>query len=204
MPERKTGGLDWAEARARLERMMETAAQAETLSPAKAREVLDARAQELARPPPAERTASHLVEVARFRLGGQMYALSTRFLHEVLRTPELTPLPGAPPLLRGLTLLRGEVLPVVELTPLFGRPVSGLGSAVLVVGLGRAELGLCAEAVEEVTQVPRDALLPAPTALAEVGDWVSSIHRDGTIFLEGEALLGDSRLVFDISDEGAA
>ncbi|MDC0712711.1 chemotaxis protein CheW [Stigmatella sp. ncwal1] len=204
MPERKTGGLDWAEARARLERMMEHAAQAGDLSPEKAREVLDARALELARPPLSERAAGDLLEVARFRLGGQMYALATRYLHEVLRAPELTPLPGAPALLRGLTLLRGEVLPVVELTPLFGRAASGTSGTVLVMGLGRAELGLCAEAVEEVTQVPRDDLLPVPTALAEVGDWVSSIHRDGTIFLEGEALLGDSRLIFDISDEGAA
>ncbi len=72
-----------------------------------------------------ERASGTLLEVARFRSGGQEYALETRFVHEVLRGAELTPCPGAPPVLRGLTLLRGEVLPVVELAPLFGRPASG-------------------------------------------------------------------------------
>ncbi|NPC86527.1 chemotaxis protein CheW, partial [Pyxidicoccus fallax] len=31
---------------------------------------------------------------------------------------------------------------------------------------------------------------------------VSAAEPDGTLLLEGEALLGDSRLVFDLSDEG--
>lgn len=200
--EKKEGGLDWAAAYARLARLADATHGSETLAPREAQAVLDARARELARPPTPERPESERLEVARFRAGGQVYALSTRFTHEVLRAPELTPLPGAPALLRGLTLLRGEVLPLVELAPLFGRPPSGAGQTVLVVGAGRPELGLCAEEVEEVTFLSREALLPPPAALASDVGWVSGIHRDGTILLEGEALLGDSRLVFDLSEEG--
>lgn len=204
MAERKTGpGLDWEEAYARLSRLAKVTESATARTPEQAQAVLDARARELARPVVPERASGSLLEVARFRSGGQEYALETRFVHEVLRNAELTPLPGAPPLLRGLTLLRGEVLPVVELAPLFGRPPSGRGAGVLLIGLNRPELGLSVEAVEEVVLLPRDTLLPPPATLsAEAVRLVSGIHREGTLLLEGEALLGDSRLVFDLTDEG--
>ncbi|WP_224244849.1 chemotaxis protein CheW [Hyalangium gracile] len=204
MAEDKPGQvLDWEAARARLARLAEATESAGTLSPEQARAVLEARARELARTSAPEKPVGALLEVARFHSAGQAYALETRFVHEVLRAPELTPLPGAPPLLRGLTLLRGEVLPVVELAPLFGRPASGLGAVVLTVGASRADLGVCVETVEEVTLLSRDALLPPPGTLsAEAAALVSGIHRDGTLLLEGAALLGDSRLIFDVSDEG--
>ncbi len=59
------------------------------------------------------------------------------------------------------------------------------------------------EAVEEVVLLPRETLLPPPATLdAEAARLVSGIHREGTLLLEGEALLSDSRLVFDLTDEG--
>ncbi|MFP2933941.1 chemotaxis protein CheW, partial [Pyxidicoccus sp. 3LG] len=149
----------------------------------------------------AEADPGTLREVVRFRAAGQRYALESRFVLEVLRAPEVVPLPGAPPALRGLTLLHGEVLPVVELAPLFGRAPVDASGPLLVVGAGRPELGLRAEEVEEVTLLRGRELLPPPPTLAS--ELVSAADRDGTLVLEGEALLGDSRLVFELSDEGA-
>ncbi|WP_224362554.1 chemotaxis protein CheW [Hyalangium versicolor] len=195
--------LDWEAAHARLAELEQATERGEILSPEEARAILEARARELARAAVPEKPVGTRVEVARFQSAGQSYALETRFVHEVLRDMELTPLPGAPPLLRGLTLLRGEVLPVVELAPLFGRPPSGRGTVVLVVGAHRPDLGVCVEAVEEITLLPRDALLPPPSTLpAEAAALVSGIHREGTLLLEGAALLRDSRLIFDLSEEG--
>ncbi|MFP2912830.1 chemotaxis protein CheW, partial [Pyxidicoccus sp. 3LFB2] len=108
---------------------------------------------------------------------------------------------GRPPALRGLTLLHGEVLPVVELAPLFGRAPTESPGPLLVIGAGRPELGLRTEEVEEVALLKGRALLPPPTTVDT--DLVSAAEEDGTLVLEGEALLGDSRLVFDLSDEGA-
>lgn len=198
--QQKGSGLNWEEAYARLAAAAESTG---TLSPEQARAMLEARARELARPPALERSAGAQLEVARFHAGGQTYALETRFIHEVLRAPELTPLPGAPVLLCGLILLRAEVIPVVELPPLFGRPASGPGAVVLLVGAARPELGLCVEAVEEVTFLQREALLPPPPTLpVEAMDLVSGIHREGTVLLEGAALLSDSRLIFDLAEGG--
>lgn len=204
MPEERTpaGGVDWAEAYARLERLARAATDEEALAPARAVEVLEARARQLSRPLAAPAPESSLLEVVRFHDGAQAYALESRFVHEVLRAPELTPLPGAPELLRGLHLLRGEVLPMVELGPLFGRPVTGALNLVLVVGAGRPELGLCATTVEEVAPLARGSLLPPPSTLVPEGqELVAGIDREGLILLQGGALLGNSRLVFELADE---
>ncbi|MCP3139910.1 chemotaxis protein CheW [Pyxidicoccus xibeiensis] len=197
----RSGGIDWEAARARLARLAATATQEETLSPEAAAALLDARARALARVSAPEVDPGGSREVVRFRAAGQRYALESRFVLEVLRAPEVVALPGAPPTLRGLTLLHGEVLPMVELAPLFGRAPAGATGPLLVVGAGRPELGLCTEEVEEVTLLHGRELLPPPSTLAD--GLISAVDKEGTLVLEGEALLGDSRLVFDLSDEGA-
>jgi purine-binding chemotaxis protein CheW len=202
----KRGGLDWASAYRRLERLSAATEASATSTPEADAALLEERARALARPLSQQTRRSLLLELVHFRSGEQDYALESRFVLEVLRAPEqLVPLPGAPELLRGLTLLRGEVLAVVELAPLFGQLASSTQGPVLVVGSGRPELGLRADSVEEVLLVSRDTLLPAPAAFAALErGLVSGISRDGLIVLEGAALLEDGRLFFDISEERTA
>ncbi|QSQ22207.1 chemotaxis protein CheW [Pyxidicoccus parkwayensis] len=194
-------GIDWDAARARLARLAALTEAEGALSPDEARAVLDARAHALSRASTAEAAPGTLREVVHFRTAGQRYTLESRFVLEVIRAPEVVPLPGAPPALRGLTLLHGEVLPVVELAPLFGRAPPDTTGPLLVIGAGRPELGLRTEEVEEVTLLRGRTLLPPPATVDT--SLVSAAEEDGTLVLEGEALLGDSRLVFDLSDEGA-
>jgi purine-binding chemotaxis protein CheW len=199
----KRSGLDWAAAYRRLARLAAATEAATQVDPEREAALLDERARALARPLHRQARAGPLLELVHFRSGEQEYALETRFVLEVLRAPEqLVPLPGAPEVLRGLTLLHGEVLAVVELAPLFGRAAPTTHGPVLVVGSGRPELGLRADVVEEVLVISRDTLLPPPTAIgSRERTLVSGISREGIIVLEGEALLADGRLFFDFSEE---
>ncbi|RKI07180.1 chemotaxis protein CheW [Corallococcus sp. AB030] len=204
MPKRE-GNIDWDKARARLEALERATEARDTFTDEAALAALDARALALARPAEIPVLPGSQREMVRFRAAGQLYALESRFILEVMRAPELTLLPGSPPLLRGLTLLRGEVLPVVELAPLFGRPSEQGTGPVLVVGTARAELGLRTDEVMEVAVLTVTELLPAPSSLEEeAGALVSGVSPDGTLVLEGEALLADERLVFELSEEGVA
>lgn len=199
-------GMDWAEAYRRLNRLASATEATSMDDPEREAALLEERARALARPLERHTQAGPLLELVHFRSGEQDYALETRFVLEVLRSPEqLVPLPGAPELLRGLTLLHGEVLAVVELAPLFGRTAPATHGPVLVVGPGRPELGLRADVVEEVRILARDTLLAPPSALgARERTLVSGISREGIIVLEAEALLGDGRLFFDFSEERSA
>ncbi|WP_426755555.1 chemotaxis protein CheW [Myxococcus sp. Y35] len=198
-----SGEIDWEAVRARMARLASQEQEQGALSPEEAAALLDARARALSRVPTPAVEPGTLREVVRFKAAGQRYALESRFVLEVVRTAELVTLPGAPPALRGLTLMHGEVLPVVELAPLFGRAPSDTPGPLLVIGAGRPELGLRTEEVEEVAILAGSTLLEPPSALDDVaGSLVSAADRDGTLVLEGDALLGDSRLMFDLSDEG--
>ena len=205
MTERDTKGrgLDWVAAYERLERLADAATTDAQQSPEREREVMDERARRLAVATRADSAPAHLLELVHFHVGGQDYALEARFVREVLRSSEQhVTLPGAPPQLRGVVLLHGEVLAVVELAPLFGRPAPSAQGPILVVGLGRAELGLRADRVEEVLSVSREALLAPPGALGpQERSLVAGLTSEGIIVLEGEALLRDGRLFFDLSEE---
>ena len=196
-------GLDWTAAYRRLERLAASAESATGTDPAQDLQVLEERARQLARAVGQEHTPGHLLELVFFHAGEQDYALETRFVREVLRTSEhRVLLPGAPPQLRGVTLLHGEVLALVELAPLFGRPAPTTHGPVLVMGLGRPELGLRADRVDEVLSLSRDALLPPPASLnGQERTLVAGLTREGVIVLEGEALLRDGRFFFDLSEE---
>jgi purine-binding chemotaxis protein CheW len=56
------------------------------------------------------------------RLEADRYALPTACVRHVVATPGVTPVPTAPPAILGLMNLRGEVVPLLDLARLLGRP----------------------------------------------------------------------------------
>lgn len=83
----------------------------------------------------AETHRGHLV----FACGSSLYAVPAETAAEVVTLPALTRVPGAPMHLVGVFAHRGEVLPVVDLARLSGRPLDEqFKRAVLVRSTGGA------------------------------------------------------------------
>src|SRR6187402_2500860 len=76
---------------------------------------------------------------------------------ETLRALPLQPVAGAPPFVRGLSQIRGELLPVVELAVLLGSDSDAPAPRLVVV---RAEHHHLALAVDEVLRVVKSELPP--------------------------------------------
>lgn len=68
-----------------------------------------------------------------FAVGPERFALPLTQVREVIATQPVTSLPGSPGWLVGLTNLRGELVPVVDLTRLLDLPPSDTEPAHLVV-----------------------------------------------------------------------
>ena len=107
-------------------------------------------------------TSAHLL----VRVGGERYALPIRYVVEVARMGELTPVPGAPHALLGVQNLRGQVVPVVDLGAIVGMPRSEKRGALVVVDDSGQPAGLAVDAlldvadlVAEATQSPDGPLL---------------------------------------------
>jgi hypothetical protein len=77
----------------------------------------------------ADGPKGHLV----FACGGGLYAVPADRASEVVNLPPLTRVPGAGPHLLGVFAHRGEVLPVIDLSRLVGKPVEEEFKRVVVV-----------------------------------------------------------------------
>jgi purine-binding chemotaxis protein CheW len=111
--------------------------------------------------------------------------------------------PGAADFLVGVTNLRGEILPVVDLRRFFGLPDRGLTdqSRVLVLGHDRRDLGVLADETHDVVTLRTDAIFP-PSSVAPSGGrtYIRGFTEEAVVVLDGDRLLRDPRLVIDHSE----
>jgi purine-binding chemotaxis protein CheW len=198
------GAVDWAAVRERLARA-ERAGGLLDYSPAQARALLDERARLLARPAAVPDAPGELVSTMTFRLGAEHYAIDARLVHEVVRVPELTPLPGTPAIVAGLMHRRGEVLAVFDIRSFFGLVQAPLADAarVLVIGDGSAELGIVVDDVSGMTRVRSTGLFPHRPPAGQDQHYVRGVTVDAIIVLDAAALIRDPRLYVNQEDGDA-
>jgi purine-binding chemotaxis protein CheW len=173
---------------------------------ARATAILAERARLLARPLASEASSGASIEIVTFDLAGERYGVEARYVQEVARIVDLTPLPGAPDFIVGIVSLRGEIVAVVELRRLFGVATHGLTdlSRLIVLGLDRPELGILAEGADALTTLPLDEILDPPAAGASIGrEHLRGVTRGARLLLDAEALLGDERLFINNADPTA-
>jgi purine-binding chemotaxis protein CheW len=132
---------------------------------------------------PAPTGQLHLIT---FRLDGEEFGLPVDTVREVIRVGDVTRVPQAPAHIRGVTNLRGRILPVVEIRSRLGlAPLVPRSTArIIVVEVRGRVLGLLVDSVAQVQKLPADRLVPAP-------DEVKSAH---TAYLNGVVHL-DNRLI---------
>ena len=196
--------INWEKVRKRLARATAATEDVVTLSPEKARDVMETRARDLAKLPPQAARDTEILEVVCFVLANERYAVETRYVREVKELTDYTPIPGAPPFLLGVINLRGEILAVIDLRKFFGvaeRGVTDL-SRVIVLGGERAEFGVLADAAHEVVTLRTEEVLEPPDSVAGIGrEYLRGVTKDVLIVLDGAVLLQDVRLFIDQSKE---
>ena len=130
------------------------------------------------------------------RLGGGRYGVCAPDVAEVIPMPRVTRVPGTPAWVVGVGNWRGHVLPLVDLRPLLQVEAVPLPSSarVVVVAVGDVEVGLVAEAVTGLVEVP-DVLDATPvTLVGDAADLVSGLTDGGpggpVAVLRTESVLG--------------
>lgn len=126
------------------------------------------RTKHMATPRVPDNSASPvLLDVLLIRLAGEVYALPSAGVREVVRYRDYTPVPGAPPTLPGILNQRGTIMPVVNVYPLLGLDTPPITRATRLVMLTHQEidLALLVEAVLDLAALPPAALDLPPAAL---------------------------------------
>ncbi len=131
-----------------------------------AEDVLLTYADTLAAAAAAESEAAAETPVAwvSFHLAERTYALPVDEVREVLRVAHVTRVPRAPAGVRGVTNMRGRVLPVIDLRVRLGMPAVAVGEAsrILVVRGASGAIGLLVDRVEQIVPVLPSTVQPAP------------------------------------------
>ena len=160
--------------------------------------VLIKRADELALPEAVEKWAP-IIEVIRFNLIYQEYALEMKYIREVIQTSEITPVPGTPEFIAGICSVRGEIISLVDLRALFSIPERGLTdlNRVIVLTDNSLTFGILADQITGIGTVNTDELyLPDGDYSQDLYKYLQGIK--GSLFvLNAEALLTDPRMVID-------
>jgi chemotaxis signal transduction protein len=98
------------------------------------------------------------------RIRDVWFALDAASVVEILGQQRWAPLPGAPPQMPGVVPWRGRAIATLDLGVLTGAlpplRASELHGRMVILKEGPCTLALAADAVREITEVPRDRLRP--------------------------------------------
>ena len=128
-----------------------------------------------------------------FVLGDQSFAINVDKTREILRWPGCRAIPDAPAALIGITSVRGEVLPMVDLRVFLGiQPVTAIEqSKVIIAEFNEVKLGFVVDAVERIYRIKSEDLDSTMTG-KYLGDWILYVIKRDTrnvLLLDYEAIV---------------
>lgn len=109
-------------------------------------------------------------KIVTFSLSRQMFGIEMSALIEIREWEEPTPLPSVPSYIKGVTNLRGTVIPVVGLAERLGWEPSAIHarSCILVVSIGGKQAGFLVDEVADIVLIKDNDIQPAPDV--EIGE----------------------------------
>jgi purine-binding chemotaxis protein CheW len=127
-------------------------------------EFADSVERETAKPGNGRHAAEALETWVTFKLDREAFGLPVSHVQEILRVATITRVPHAPITVRGVTNMRGRVLPVVDLRVRLGLHEAETDdhSRILVVSSHGRLLGLLVDSVQQVVRLDRNHMQPPP------------------------------------------
>lgn len=111
-------------------------------------------------------------KIVTFSLGKRMFGIDMSLLIEIREWEEPTPLPRVPGHIKGVSNLRGTVIPIVGLAERLGWEPSTVHSrsCILVVSLSGQQAGFLVDEVADIVSIDDTQVQPAPDVeIAEPG-----------------------------------
>lgn len=128
----------------------------------------------------------NILQFVGFRLGGKDYAFPIDQTREIVELQSITPTPEVPDHVVGVTNLRGQIIPIIDLQRVLkpGAPATTSRQAV-VVEVGGQLTGCLVDSVTRVVRLPQSAIQTADDILDQ--DHARSV--DGFAKHEGTILI---------------
>ena len=122
-----------------------------------------------------------------FELSGTTYGVRSRFVQQIEMIDDVASVPNAHPAVEGVVLVRGQVIPALNLRTRFGfeRVERDLRSRLVVINTEKRVVGLVVDTAREFIKISTESIEPPPEALTGL-----SGH-----YLEGIATIGERMIL---------
>ena len=103
-----------------------------------------------------------------FSLYGEEFGLEITKVREIVKPREITKLPNVVDFVEGVTNLRGEVIPIIDLKKRFGVQATEMtdDSRIIIVDISNNQVGLVVDDVTEVLRIAQGDIDPPPRTIA--------------------------------------
>lgn len=149
---------------------------------AKSEEVLFAREQEVddyTEQLPEIATEKYLI----FSSDSLMYGIKAEQVKDIITDYTITYVPHVPNYVKGVINLRGQIVPIVDIRLRLGKPEQN-NFCGIVVDVDGSMVGILVDMVEQMVDVPLDAILPVPTSTSQAMVSGMCTLPDGNTMLE--------------------
>ncbi|MCI9169566.1 MAG: chemotaxis protein CheW [Lawsonibacter sp.] len=148
----------------------------------KSEEVLFAREQEVdnyTEQLPEIVTEKYLI----FSSDSLMYGIKAEQVKDIITDYTITYVPHVPNYVKGVINLRGQIVPIVDIRLRLGKPDQN-NFCGIVVDVEGSMVGILVDMVEQMVDVPLDAILPVPTSTSQAMVSGMCTLPDGNTMLE--------------------
>lgn len=138
------------------------------------------------------------VQIVNFTVGEVNYGVPVEQVREVRDVQAVTPVPGAPCYVEGVTNLRGQIITVMDLRKRLNITKEGKGEKIIVIDMGKAAVGVVVDTVTEVTTIGKDDVERHMQVTAKLDNYVMGVGKQGEKLI---VILDLAKIITDIKDE---
>ncbi len=122
-----------------------------------------------------------------FELASEFYGINIAVVESIIKMQAITQLPQTPDYVKGVTNLRGSVLPVIDLRTRFALETKEdtRQTRIIIATMGSIKVGVVVDGVSEVLRVSDDLIEPLPPMVNSV----NSVFLKGIVRLENRLII---------------
>ena len=139
-----------------------------------------------------------------FMINNQKYALSSKYITEIIEILPITKVPFLPDYMKGIINLRSTIIPVMDARMRFGmNPIEyNERTCIIIIENDINKIGLIVDAVNEVLTIPSEQIMESTSDKEDIKNsfvnGISQINKEIQLILDCDSLVN---IVGDINNE---
>jgi purine-binding chemotaxis protein CheW len=124
------------------------------------------------------KASSSDLQIVNFTLDSTNYGVPVDQVREVRDMQAVTPVPGAPSYVEGVTNLRGQIITVIDLRKRLGLEKGNVeGEKILIIDLEKTAVGVIVDTVTEVSTIKEADIEKNMNVTSTLGDFVMGVGK---------------------------